>query len=83
MFEHKKVCLPPPNVNSCNFCDKLFTDISSLEFHVRIFHPQAQIADNDVTSTNVEDTSMEAGSLNANIVIGSIIVIVPLNIISS
>lgn len=52
MSEHKKICLPPPNVNSCGHCDKLFTDVSSLEFHTRIFHPQAHIADSNITSTN-------------------------------
>ncbi|KAG6461216.1 hypothetical protein O3G_MSEX012497 [Manduca sexta] len=51
MTHHRKVCLPPPNVNSCSHCDKLFTDISSLEFHTRIFHPQSQIADSNITST--------------------------------
>ncbi|KOB67438.1 Uncharacterized protein OBRU01_19814 [Operophtera brumata] len=51
LVEHRKICLPPPNVNSCNNCDKLFTDISSLEFHSRIFHPQSQIADSYISST--------------------------------
>lgn len=55
IFEHKKTCIPPPNVNACTHCDKLFTDISSLEFHTRIFHPQAQIADSKITSTITED----------------------------
>ncbi|KAJ0169472.1 hypothetical protein K1T71_015059 [Dendrolimus kikuchii] len=56
MSDHRKVCIPPPNVNSCSYCDKLFTDISSLEFHTRIFHPQAQIADSNKTSTNMEES---------------------------
>lgn len=55
IFEHKKICIPPPNVNACMHCDKLFTDISSLEFHTRIFHPQAQIADSKISSTFTED----------------------------
>ncbi|XP_059047312.1 zinc finger protein 878-like [Achroia grisella] len=55
MSEHKKTCLPPPNVNSCSHCDKLFTDISSLQFHTRIFHPQAHITDSNITSTNDEE----------------------------
>lgn len=46
--EHKKTCVPPKNVNSCSQCDKLFTDVSSLEFHLRIFHPQAQMADSNI-----------------------------------
>ncbi|XP_068627340.1 zinc finger protein 600-like [Battus philenor] len=45
MLEHRKICFPPPNANSCSYCNKLFTDISSLEFHTRIFHPQTQIND--------------------------------------
>ncbi|XP_034839018.1 zinc finger protein 600-like [Maniola hyperantus] len=49
--EHRKTCVPPKNVNTCSHCDKLFTDISSLEFHTRIFHPQSQIADS-ITSTS-------------------------------
>lgn len=58
MATHKKFCVPPPNVKSCMHCDKLFTDISSLEFHNRIFHPQAQIADLNITATNLdEDTT--------------------------
>lgn len=63
MSDHKKICVPPPGVNSCNFCDKLFTDISSLEFHTRIFHPQSQIADTDITSTNQEDTIEDTNSI--------------------
>lgn len=55
MYEHKKICLPPENVNSCSHCDKLFTDVSSLEFHIRIFHPQAQIADSNISSSNIDD----------------------------
>ncbi|XP_013187860.2 zinc finger protein 845 [Amyelois transitella] len=54
---HRQTCIPPPNVNSCSHCDKLFTDISSLEFHIRIFHPQAQIADSNITST--KDDALE------------------------
>nr|XP_032528380.1 zinc finger protein 83-like [Danaus plexippus plexippus] len=54
MFAHKKNCFPPKNANACRHCDKLFTDISSLNFHVRIFHPQAQIADSKLLS-NRED----------------------------
>ncbi|KAM3955254.1 uncharacterized protein ACR2FA_010859 [Aphomia sociella] len=55
MFEHKKICLPPPNVNTCSHCDKLFTDITSLEFHMKIFHPQAQIDDTNITSANINE----------------------------
>nr|XP_049695728.1 zinc finger protein 43-like [Helicoverpa armigera] len=58
MSAHKTVCIPPANVNKCSHCDKLFTDISSLEFHTRIFHPQAQIADSNISSTNMEDDSV-------------------------
>ncbi|XP_064293007.1 zinc finger protein 845-like [Plodia interpunctella] len=52
---HRKICVPPPDVNACTHCDKLFTDISSLEFHIKIFHPQAHIADSNITSTR-DDT---------------------------
>ncbi|XP_023945553.1 zinc finger protein 62 homolog [Bicyclus anynana] len=51
---HKKVCIPPKDVNNCSHCDKLFTDISSLEFHIRIFHPQAQVADS--FTSHLEDS---------------------------
>lgn len=61
MVNHKKICLPPANVNPCSHCDKLFTDISSLKFHTRIFHPQAQIADSNITSTNA-DESLDSSS---------------------
>ncbi|GBP13555.1 Zinc finger protein 26 [Eumeta japonica] len=37
--EHKKICLPPPDTHNCNYCEKLFTDVSSLDFHKKIFHP--------------------------------------------
>lgn len=60
MADHRLVCLPPADVNSCSHCDKLFTDISSLEFHIRIFHPQAQIADSNITSTNIDDSVSSA-----------------------
>lgn len=59
LVEHKKICIPPENVNSCSHCDKLFTDISSLIFHTKIFHPQAQIADSNITSSYIEE-SLEA-----------------------
>ncbi|XP_050360052.1 zinc finger protein 91-like [Nymphalis io] len=57
LTDHKKICFPPDNVNSCSHCDKLFTDISSLKFHTRIFHPQAQVADSNISSTNMDDSS--------------------------
>ncbi|XP_041983736.1 zinc finger protein 808-like [Aricia agestis] len=53
--EHKTVCVPPPDANPCGHCDRLFTDVSSLEFHIKIFHPRAQIADSNVSSTFVEE----------------------------
>ncbi|XP_039762737.1 zinc finger protein 91-like isoform X2 [Pararge aegeria] len=53
---HRKTCIPPTNVNSCAYCDKLFTDISSLDFHLRIFHPQAQLVDSKIKSHS-EDSS--------------------------
>lgn len=56
VLEHKKICVPPANVNSCSHCDKLFTDISSLQFHTKIFHPQTQIADSHISSTNLDDS---------------------------
>lgn len=54
--DHKRVCIPPSNVNSCSHCDKLFTDMSSLEFHTRIFHPMVQIPD---TSEFLNEETME------------------------
>ncbi|KAG7306821.1 hypothetical protein JYU34_008266 [Plutella xylostella] len=62
--EHKKICLPPADANACSHCDKLFTDVSSLQFHARIFHPQSQITDQDVTSTNTEDVTAESSVYN-------------------
>ncbi|XP_014368415.2 zinc finger protein 729 [Papilio machaon] len=52
LLEHRKFCLPPPDVNACEHCDRLFTDIASLEFHMKIFHPQAHLS----SSSNDEYT---------------------------
>ncbi|XP_072946981.1 uncharacterized protein [Epargyreus clarus] len=36
---HRKGCIPPDNVNRCKHCEKLFTEVESLKFHIKIFHP--------------------------------------------
>ncbi|XP_028032073.1 zinc finger protein 808-like [Bombyx mandarina] len=59
MAEHKRRCLPPPDAKACSYCDKLFTDVTSLEFHTRIFHPQARTADPDTRPANRDGNSFK------------------------
>lgn len=63
LSDHKKVCVAPPDAHACSHCERLFTELASLEFHTRIFHPQAQIADSNITSTNQDDSVEDANSI--------------------